>query len=157
MTDATTFRSMRLIPAPRERVFEAWTDPDQLRRWWGPGLFTTSVAQMDLRPGGRYELVMQPPEGQALILVGTFREVRPPERLVYTWRWEAGVPSSGESIVTVEFHDRDGATEVVLTHADLPPGESVAPYRDGWESGLDKLERTLTGTQPRGSHPAADG
>jgi len=86
---------------------------------------------------------MQPPVGEPLLLAGTFREVTPPERLVYTWRWEGGVPESRESVVVVEFHDLGGETEVVLTHHGLPPGRALKPYRDGWESGLDKLGRAL--------------
>jgi uncharacterized protein YndB with AHSA1/START domain len=94
---------------------------------------------------------MQPPNGPPLLLTGTYREVVPPERLVYTWRWETGVPASPESLVVVEFHDRDGATEIVLTHQGLPGDEPVEPYSEGWESGLDRLERLLTTLTNQGS------
>jgi uncharacterized protein YndB with AHSA1/START domain len=85
-------RIERVIAAPREQVFRAWTDPEVLRRWWGPGEFTTAFAEVDLRPGGEYLLVMQPPHGDPMHLAGTFREVVAPERLVYTWRWARGWP-----------------------------------------------------------------
>ncbi len=74
---------------------------------------------------------MQPPAGEPLLLVGTFREVIPPERLVYTWRWEAGVPESRELPVVVEFPDHGDETEVVLIHEDLPAGPSLDRRRDG--------------------------
>jgi uncharacterized protein YndB with AHSA1/START domain len=84
-SDAVVVR--RAVAAGRERVFNSWTDPDQLRRWWGPSGFTCPEAVVDLRPGGSYRLVMQPPGGGPLMSVtGTYREVDPPTRLVYTWR-----------------------------------------------------------------------
>jgi len=134
----------RMIDAPREEVFRAWTDPDQLRRWWGPGEFTCPEAEVDLRPGGRYRLVMQPAAGDPFVLVGTYREVEPPARLVYTWRWETGPAADGsESLVTVEFRDHGGSTGVVLIHTEFPASHGPAPYRMGWEGGLVKLERFL--------------
>src|SRR5436190_803673 len=81
-----------------------------LEQGWGPGEFTTPHAGVDLRPGGKYVLVMQLPGGDPMRLAGRYREVEPPERLVYTWRWESGNPDTTESVVTVEFHDLDGRT-----------------------------------------------
>jgi uncharacterized protein YndB with AHSA1/START domain len=81
---------VRLIDAPRDEVFHAWTDPEQLRLWWGPGEFTCPEAEVDLRPGGRYRLVMQPTAAEPFVLGGSYREVAAPERLVYTWRRETG-------------------------------------------------------------------
>ena len=138
-------RIERVFEAPRPDVFRAWTDPEELSRWWGPGEFTTSYAEIDLRPGGEYLLVMQPPDGgDAMHLAGTFHEVAPPERLVYSWRWVRGWPDPAESVVTVEFEDLGARTRVVLVHDDLDdsPGGSD-PYRMGWESGLDKLAASL--------------
>jgi uncharacterized protein YndB with AHSA1/START domain len=130
---APVLRTARLIPAPRERVFRAWTDPDQLRRWWGPGRFTTRHAEVDLRPGGGYVLVMQPPDGTPMRLAGTYREVRPPERLVYTWRWEG------------------------VVHRGFPEGSPREPYRLGWEGGLDKLASTLDPGARSEERPGASG
>jgi uncharacterized protein YndB with AHSA1/START domain len=143
VSDDSVVRLRRTILAPRERVYRAWTDPEELKRWWGPGLFTTPSAEIDLRPGGRYRLVMQPADGEALLLTGTFREIVPPQRLVYTWRWEIGVPDLEDSVVTVEFREVDGGTEVDLVH-EHAPGSVLDPYQLGWESGLAKLESMLT-------------
>jgi len=131
----------RIVKAPRERVFKAWTTADDLKRWWGPGEFTTPEAHVDPRPGGSYLLVMQPPAGDPMRLVGTYKEVQPPERLVYTWRWDTEWSDGHESLVTVEFVDKGDETEVILNHDHFGP-EGEDPYRDGWEGGLDKLERT---------------
>jgi uncharacterized protein YndB with AHSA1/START domain len=138
---------VRLIDAPRDEVFRAWTEPAQLRTWWGPGEFTCPEAEVDLRPGGHYKLVMQPTAGEPFVLGGTYREVEAPDRLVYTWRWETGPAADGsESLVTVEFRDRDGQTELVLIHSDFPESHGAAPYQMGWEGGLVKFERLLSGS-----------
>jgi uncharacterized protein YndB with AHSA1/START domain len=131
----------RTFHAPRERVFRAWTEPALLRQWWGPRGFTTPTAEIDLRTGGRYRVAMQPPEGETLYLHGTYREVTPPSRLVYTWQWEG---DDTESVVTVEFVDQGGATEVVVTHERLPDQESLRNHTDGWGQCLDRLEELLS-------------
>jgi uncharacterized protein YndB with AHSA1/START domain len=139
---------VRVIDAAREKVFRAWTDPDELRRWWGPGAFTCPEAEIDLRPGGTYRLVMQPTEGDPFVLAGTYHDVEPPTRLVYTWRWETGPAADGsESLVTVEFHERGEKTQHVLTHSEFPATHGPAPYRMGWEGGLRKFERLLAGSE----------
>jgi uncharacterized protein YndB with AHSA1/START domain len=148
VSGAGVLRMARVVPAPRERVFRAWTDPDELKRWWGPGRFTTLHAEIDLRPGGRYLLVMQPPDGTPLRLAGTYREVQPPERLVYTWRWEDGVPETGETLVEVEFRDRGDQTEIMVVHRGFPAGSPQDPYRLGWQSGLGKLATLLDPGEP---------
>jgi uncharacterized protein YndB with AHSA1/START domain len=138
-------RIVRIIDAPREELFRAWTEPEQIRRWWGPGEFTCPEAEVDLRPGGRYRLAMQPTEGDPFIVGGTYREVEPPARLVYTWCWETGPAADGsESLVSVEFHAHGGQTELVLTHTEFPASHGPAPYRMGWEGGLDKFEALVT-------------
>jgi uncharacterized protein YndB with AHSA1/START domain len=147
MNDDPVVEIVRVIEAPREHVFRAWTDPDELRRWWGPGEFTCPEAQVDLRPGGSYRLVMQPTAGDPFVLGGTYREVEPPARLVYTWRWETGPAADGsESVVTVEFRDRGERTELVLTHAEFPASHGPAPYQMGWEGGLIKFEALFGGS-----------
>ena len=130
------------IRAPRDRVFRAWTDPEELKQWWGPGEFTTPVAQIDLRPGGSYLLVMQPGHGDALRVVGTYRQIEPPSRLVYTWRWDTPWSDGSESIVTVDFIGRGQETEVVVLHEGFGP-EGEDPYRQGWEGGLQKLAASI--------------
>src|SRR5690349_11381306 len=111
-----TLNLSRVLDAPRERVFRAWTDPRALAQWWGPPGFACPLAQVDLRPGGAYRLSMQPPQGDIFYLGGIFREITPPARLVYTWRWEDDTEGTGETLVTVEFKDLGARTEVILTH-----------------------------------------
>src|SRR5438552_2469046 len=95
----------QLIEGPVEAVYRAWTDPRVLAQWWGPGGFGS--ADMDVRPGGAYRIRMRSYDGdQMLTVTGTYREVEPPRRLVFTWRWEDGVPDAFESLVTIELHAR---------------------------------------------------
>jgi uncharacterized protein YndB with AHSA1/START domain len=144
---ADVVRITRIIDAAPEAVFRAWTEPEQLRRWWGPGEFTCPEADVDLRPGGRYRLVMQPTAGEPFVLAGTYREVEPPARLVYTWRWETGPAADGsESLVSVEFNARGSQTELVLTHSNFPDSHGPAPYEMGWQGGLDKFETLFEGS-----------
>ncbi len=137
-------RIERVIDAPRDAVFRAWTDPDELRRWWGPGEYATRHAEIDLRPGGAYLLVIQAAEGDPMHLAGTFQEVVAPARLVYSWRWVRGWSDPAESIVTVEFEDLGERTRVVLVHRGLEASPDPDGYRMGWESGLAKLAATVS-------------
>src|SRR5713101_4955922 len=78
----------RLIDASRRLVFEAWTRPDHVARWWGPQGFTTIYCKMDIRPGGAYRFGMRSPEGAEYWKRGVYREIVAPERLVFTFAWE---------------------------------------------------------------------
>ena len=137
----------RVIAASRERVFRSWTEPGQLTRWWGPGGFSCPAAEVDLRPGGTYRLVMLAPGGAPeMSVTGTYRTVDPPVLLVYTWRWDTGpAASNDESLVTVEFNYLDDEqTEVIVTHDRFPAGHDATTYRSGWQEGLEKLDVTIT-------------
>jgi uncharacterized protein YndB with AHSA1/START domain len=131
-------RITRTFPAPRDRVFAAFTEPELLRQWWGPAGFSLPQASVDLRVGGRYRFEMQPPQGDLMYLVGTFREVKRPERLVYTWAWE-GAPPESETVVTIEFREAEGDTEVLITQEPFNSDEARQQHVFGWEGGLDRL------------------
>jgi uncharacterized protein YndB with AHSA1/START domain len=138
--EETTLRLRRTFQAPRQKVFRAWTEPEELKKWWGPDGFSTPSAEIDLRVGGRFRIAMKSPRDNVHVLVGTYREVRPPERLVYTWRWEAE-PEYGETLVTVEFLDRGESTEVVLTHELFPTQEACRGHEQGWKGSFDRLAK----------------
>jgi glutathione S-transferase len=142
--DEQLLRVQRIVNAPRERVFRAWTDPDELKAWWGPGDYTTPEASVDLRVGGAYALVMQPPDGAPPFrLAGTYLEIDPPARLVYTWRWDAEDVGPGETTVTVDFVELDGRTEIVVQHGPFADKAAGEPYKVGWSGGLENLARHL--------------
>lgn len=136
----------KVIPADRDRVFRNWTEPDLLRRWWGPDQFTCPEATVDLRPGGTYRLVMQAPGGgPQMSVTGTYHEITPPSRLVFTWRWDTGpAASEDESVVTVDFDAfGEDTTEVTVTHDRFPFGHDSGPYATGWQETMEKLEAAV--------------
>ncbi len=141
----------RRFNAPRAQVFRAWTDPQALKQWFGPEGFTVSSAEIDLCIDGAYRVAMYGPKGEQCCHHGVYREIKPPEKLVFTWMLE-GQPCEGsekrstETLVTVEFHDHGGSTEVVLTHEFLPDPKSRDGHHFGWSGSFDGLGRFLTRT-----------
>ena len=131
----------RVIRAPRERVFAAWTEPEILMQWWGPGPVTCPEAHVDLRVGGDYRIANRQEDGSITWIRGTFERVRPPEELVYTWTID--VANSTPTLVTVEFRQHAEGTELVLTHERF----AVEAVRDmhlmGWTGCIDVLEALL--------------
>lgn len=129
----------RIFDAPRSLVFKAWTEPEHRMRWWGLKGFTVTSCEMDLRPGGAWRLSMRSPEGREDRQVGIFREIVPPERLVFTYAFEdAGGNIGHETLVTVTFADHEGKTKLTVNQAVF---ETVA-VRDhvrGWGEALDRL------------------
>jgi uncharacterized protein YndB with AHSA1/START domain len=135
----------RRFDAPPERVFDAWTNPELLRRWWAALQgWETAVAEVDLRPEGRYRLSMRDPHADAEYTVsGEYLEVQPPDRLVYTWTWE-GEPEimrgSEGTVVVVELHEDGNGTELRLTQRGFA-GERIRDLHvEGWNGCLDNLE-----------------
>jgi uncharacterized protein YndB with AHSA1/START domain len=144
-TDAS-LRLERTFDAPPEAVFDAWTNPDVLRRWWAANAaWRTSLAEVDLRVGGGYRLSMEDPEAGTVHTVhGEYREVRRPDRLVYSWCWEEADGSSGHvSTVTVLFLGDDERTTVVLEHSGLASPQSAQQHRAGWEGCLESLRSRI--------------
>jgi uncharacterized protein YndB with AHSA1/START domain len=137
-TDSTTLRLQRTYDARAEEVFDAWTNPEVLRRWWTAyDAGTTPVADVDLRVGGSYRLGMEDPgtAGSRHTVRGVYREVARPERLVYTWAWEDDEGNPGhESTVTVSFVQEGQRTTVVLEHTGLPDEASRDRHSDGWQA-----------------------
>jgi len=133
----------RTFAAPREKVFRAWTDPEELKKWWGPVGYATPIAKVGLRVGGKYRLGMRKlPDGKIFHLSGTYREVRASEKLVYTWFWE-NEPELGETLVTVEFRARSSSTEVVVTHELFPNQKMRDDHYKGLNSCLNRLSRAV--------------
>lgn len=142
-----TLEVKRLIKAPRERVFAAWTTPDAIHKWFGPETCRVLSAQVDLRVGGEYRIrAHSEPQGEVEV-GGVFREVKRPSRLAYTWVWtDAPMNEIGETLVTVECVDANGFTEVRLRHEGFPSAEPRDKHNHGWNGCLDKLEKMFGGT-----------
>ena len=136
-----TLRLSRRIAAPRKAVFRAWTNPAELARWFGPASINAKKIKIDLRVGGAYSLEMHDDDGSVHPLSGVYREVQAPERLVFTWVWSQGDHAGLETLVTVEFREADGATELTLIHERLASEEAAGHHEKGWASSFDCLEK----------------
>ncbi len=140
----------RTIDASREAVFRAWTDPAQLKRWWGPKMFTNPVCEVDLRPGGAILIHMRGPDGTVYPMKGEFKEIAAPERLVFT---SSALDEKGEPIFetldTVTFAEKGGRTELRIQVNVSKQTPAAAQYLkgmgEGWNQSLDRLEEFLEG------------
>ena len=134
----------RVLPAPRPLVFLACTEPAELAKWWGPRGFTTPKIEIDVRVGGRYRFAMQPPEGELFYVTGEFREVDPPSRIVYTFRWEDPDPDDRETVVTLSFRELGESTELTLDQGPFATEGRYELHYGGWSDGLERLERAVS-------------
>ena len=148
----------RIFDASRERVWQACTDPKEMKQWWGPKDFTTPFLSVDLRLGGSFRYCMRSPQGKDYWGIGVYREIVPGKRIVYTDSFadEKGnvVPATYygmsadmplEMLVTVTFEEEDSKTKVGLHHAGLPAGPDRDGATQGWNEMFDKLVKFLEG------------
>jgi glutathione S-transferase len=134
----------RFIRASRDRVYAAWTDPAQLKKWFGPENVQTRNLIADVRVGGQFRWDLTDQEGKEITISGEYREVEPGKKIVFTWRLEGDEDwKNHSSTVTVEFFDREGGTEIHLIHENLPTEPSRDDHTQGWNSVLNKLEKFL--------------
>jgi uncharacterized protein YndB with AHSA1/START domain len=140
----TAVQVRRTFAAPRAQVFQAWIDPQIMSKWFarGPGMPPVKVVEADARVGGRYRVdTVCPPDNKVNQMTGTYRELDPPARLVFTWWWEGADFETSQ--VTVEFKELGPAsTEVILTH-ELLPEHQREEHRKGWIGCFDLLEKAL--------------
>jgi uncharacterized protein YndB with AHSA1/START domain len=136
-------RLKRILPAPRAAAYRALSDPGELAKWWGPRGFTAPSVEFDPRVGGSYRIAMQPPDSDLFHLAGEFREVDPPARLTYTFRWDPPDPDDRQTVVTLSLQDRGERTEVLLTQGEFATEERLALHADGWTGSLGRLEQVL--------------
>jgi uncharacterized protein YndB with AHSA1/START domain len=120
-------------------VFEAWTDPKILAKWFFPNsAFEVPVAETDVKVGGRYRIVMKSPDGALHDVSGVYREIVANKRLVFSWAW-ASEPEA-ETIVTIDLRRRDGTTELTLTHDRFASESAREKHLHGWTGCLGNLE-----------------
>lgn len=135
----SSLRITRVIRADRQRVWEAWTRPEEMKRWCCPQPGGVKSVTSDFRVGGAFTLAMHV-DGSAHTAFGTYQEIDEPHRLVYTWDWRETDNAMGETRVTVEFLDRGEETEVVLVHEGFPAVEARQGHQEGWSACLDHLQ-----------------
>jgi uncharacterized protein YndB with AHSA1/START domain len=143
----------RVIRAPRSRVYEAWTNPEILKQWFGPDNMYCPEAMLDVRVGGEYRIAVLPTaeaaaseatsdsERRHAAAVGSYTKIAPNELLQFTWspNWNLGE----QSLVTVTFKDVEGGTELTLIHENFNSEESRDGHNKGWAGSFDKLARIL--------------
>lgn len=134
----------RVFDAPRALVFEMWTDPKRMARWWGPSGFTNPVCELDVRPGGAIRIHMRAPDGTVYPMTGSFREIVEPERIVFTAvaQDHAGNPLL-EVLTTATFAHQAGKTELTVDAravglAPVAP-QMLAGMETGWTQSLERL------------------
>ena len=147
----------RIFDAPPARVWQALTEPEQIMKWWGPEHFTSPVARVDFRVGGKYVFAMRDPDGKDYWSTGTYREIEPMTRIVYTdsfadaggnvvspveYGLSAGFPE--EMVVTIVLEDLGGRTRFTSTTIGMPRDEMFEMARLGWSTSLDKLAKVVT-------------
>jgi uncharacterized protein YndB with AHSA1/START domain len=140
--EKTSLQIKRFINAPRARVYAAWTDPAQLKQWWGPESVRTRNFAADVRVGGKYRWDLINQEDEEMSVFGEYRELVPEKKIVFSWKWDDDQSwENRTSIVTVELSDHGGGTELLLKHEQLPSEESRDRHNEGWNSVLDRLDK----------------
>lgn len=133
----------RHYPVAPAKVWRAWTDPQALKRWFGPGTEqSVSIAEVDVRVGGRFRLVFGGPQGDEHEVRGVYKEVVPNRKLVFTWTWPRTTPER-ESLVTILFKAAAGGTELDFTHAQHFDDAVRDGHLRGWSETFVKLERVV--------------
>lgn len=135
----------RFIRAPREKVFDAFVDEAALRQWKCPRGMHVPESRCDARQGGQWQVTMQARDGTRFIVGGTYRELKRPQRLVYTWQWQgknSPMPDF-ETLVEVDFIERDGGTDLRLRHSGFPAAAARDAHGQGWVSTLNRLNDLL--------------
>lgn len=152
---------VRVFNAPIEKLWQAWSDPETLKKWWGPKIFSAPTVQVDFREGGKYLLSMQSDEwmdGREMFSAGTYQEIEPMKKIVMSDHFadDKGnvVPASYydmpgelplEMTIVLTFEDLGGGqTKLTLRHEGMPAGEQQTGATEGWNESLDKLDHVLT-------------
>ena len=144
-SDVSRVRVTRRFRASRQRVYRAWTEPELMMKWFVEADYDLRIVALDLRVGGRYRFEGEH-GGQPWVLEGEFLEVRPAERLVYTWRWETdkNLGGPGDTVVTVDFRDAGRDTELVVTQEGFTNEIARGEHDRGWIECLERLDGLVT-------------
>ena len=143
--EKTSLEITRFINVPPARIYDAWTDPAQLRERFGPENVRTRNITADARIGGKYRWDLTSPEGEEMSAFGEYRELVPGKKIVLTWKWDDDETwENRTSVVTVELSESGGGTELRLTHEQLPSEESRDRQSEGWNSLLDRLAQFIS-------------
>ena len=145
-----TLRLVRVFDASRERVFDAWTDAEQFKAWMCPPGAGIDRCEIDARPGGKWLAHGYGPDGSRFAKAGVYREVKRPDRLVFTWPYQPGGSCTNgdgqETTVEITFRALGERTEMTLVHGPFPDQAGFDGHNEGWKGSFDKLAGFLGGT-----------
>ena len=141
--DTLVLEISRRLKAPREAVFRAWTDPEAFAQWMGPEGVQARDVKIDLRVGGGYSLVLDGSEGGVYPLSGVYKEIAPPERLIFTFVWGHGELDGHEMLVTLTFTEVGDGTLMTLVQEQVPSESARAAHNEGWTGSFKRLEKLL--------------
>jgi len=135
----------RRFDAPRQRVFEAWTDPRHAKSWWGPRDYPLTYLEMDARPGGAWRArLTSTQDGEELWQHGVIREIHAPDRLVFTFAWDKEEGATDrETLVTVTLEEEGDGTLMTFRQSPFDSVENREGHRGGWSSSFDRLDEVL--------------
>jgi uncharacterized protein YndB with AHSA1/START domain len=131
----------RRFSAPPAKVFAAWTDPEKVKHWMGPGEVKVLKVESEPRKGGRYRWLMQAPSGEEHDVSGVYREFIPNEKLVFSWAWKT--TPERESLVTVSIKPDGDGSIMTLTHEQFFDESARDHNNQGWTSAIEKMEKYL--------------
>ena len=136
----------RTFQTSLDAIWAAWTEKDQIEKWFGCGATASVEATIDLKVGGEFFFKMGHEDGSSFAAGGSYTEITPKTRLAYTWNWK-GDPQMefGETDVLLEFKELDGAIELTLTHSGFPSPELTSMHEGGWQGSFEKLATLLEG------------
>ena len=135
-----TLRLERFIPSSPEDLFGLWIEPEQIARWWAPDGYEAAVHDLDVRPGGRWHIVLRGSSGRELAMGGFYRIVEPPRRLAFSWAWEEAPGTRGNvTEVTASFEPVPGGTRLVLVHQSFDSKDACDRHSAGWSASFDRL------------------
>ena len=148
--DLLSVRLTKVLPASRERVFEAWTRPEIIQQWWGPKGFTGRKAEADPNPGGAFSIEIEGPDGEVHRMAGIYTELSPPSLLCLEIRHRQfeGAAERPEGYIPtylrIELAEHTDGTELTLTHTGFLDAALASRFHGGWSGSLDKLETALS-------------
>jgi uncharacterized protein YndB with AHSA1/START domain len=138
--DATTLCLERFIPSSPEDLFALWIEPEQIARWWAPDGYEAAIHDLDVRPGGRWRIILRGSGGRELAMGGFHRIVEPPRRLAFSWAWEEAAGTHGnETEVTASFEPVAGGTRLVLVHQNFDSKDTRDRHVAGWSTSFDRI------------------
>lgn len=126
----------RHIKASPETVFDAWTDPEKMQKWWGLKEASCPCVEIDLKVGGAYRIANALPDGRVIWITGYYEAIIRPNRLVYTWSVDGGAPEK----VEVSIDPSDNGSLLTICHFAIPDTETYSGHERGWMESLNALE-----------------